>query len=300
MTNPIDEHDDDKPVGRLLTRREALALLGGVGAVFVVGTGFKNLRLDQLPGTAAPTPTAAATSVPSCVVRPELTEGPYFVDAQLNRSDIRIEPSDGSVKEGVPIRLVFRVSDVSTPGTCSPLPGAQVDIWHCDAAGVYSGVSDPGFDTSEQMWLRGYQITDEFGVAEFISIYPGWYSGRTVHIHFKIRTDPESDTGYEFTSQLFFDEEFSDEIHALPLYAAKGYRDTLNEDDNIFQSSEGLLTLTFTEADIDGEEGYEAIFDIGLDLSDAEIGASDSAANGGPGGGNPPRGTPPNGGRPGS
>jgi protocatechuate 3,4-dioxygenase beta subunit len=116
---------------------------------------------------------------------------PYFVDNQLNRSDIRIDPSDGSVKEGAPLRLAFQVSDVSA-NACSPLAGAQVDVWHCDALGVYSGVSDPGFDTSGQLWLRGYQVTDESGYCEFTTIYPGWYSGRAVHIHFKIRTDPYS------------------------------------------------------------------------------------------------------------
>jgi protocatechuate 3,4-dioxygenase beta subunit len=279
-------HDDDKPIGRVLSRREVLALLGGAGAVLVVGTGFKTLGLDQLRATATPSATATATSIPSCVVRPALTDGPYFVDQMLNRSDIRIEPSDGSVKEGAQLRLVFRVSNVSA-NTCSRIEGAQVDVWHCDALGVYSDVDDPGFDTSGQTWLRGYQVTDEFGVAEFLTIYPGWYSGRTVHIHFKIRTDPESDTGYEFTSQLFFDEAMSDIVHAQEPYAEKGYRNTLNSDDGIFQGSEGLLTLEVVEE----EDGYVAIFDIGLDLSDESSGET---------GGNPPggRGTPPAGGRP--
>jgi protocatechuate 3,4-dioxygenase beta subunit len=282
-------HDDDKPIGRLLSRREALALLSGAGAVLLVGTGFKGINLDQIRSTITPTPTA--TTVPSCVVRPALTEGPYFVDEMLNRSDIRIEPSDGSVKDGAQLRLVFRVSDVGS-NTCSRLEGAQVDVWHCDAAGAYSGVDDPGFDTSEQKWLRGYQVTDEFGVAEFLTIYPGWYSGRTTHIHFKIRTDPDSDTGYEFASQLFFDESLTDVVHAQEPYADKGYRDTLNTSDNIFQSSEGLLTLEITEE----EDGYVAIFDIGLDLSQPS-----STESGGFGGGNPPggmRGTPPAGGMP--
>jgi protocatechuate 3,4-dioxygenase beta subunit len=281
-------HDDDKPIGRVLSRREVLALLGGAGAVLIAGTGFKTL--DQLLITATPTVTPTATSIPSCVVRPALTEGPYFVDEMLNRSDIRIEPSDGSVKEGAQLRLVFRVSDVSA-NACSRLEGAQVDVWHCDALGVYSDVDDPGFDTSGQKWLRGYQLTDEFGVAEFLTIYPGWYSGRTVHIHFKIRTDPDSDTGYEFTSQLFFDEAMTDEVHSQEPYAEKGYRNTLNSDDGIFQNSDGLLTLEVVEE----EDGYAAIFDIGLDLSQS---FSDSGASNG--GGNPSgeRGTPPVGGRP--
>ncbi len=284
----MDLHDDDKPIGRVLTRREALALLGSAGAALVAASGFRTLSLNQIASTA--TPTATGTAVPSCVVRPALTEGPYFVDEMLNRSDIRIEPSDGSVKEGVLLKLKFVVSDVSA-NACAPLEGAQVDVWHCDALGVYSGVSDPGFDTSDEKWLRGYQVTDGYGVAEFITIYPGWYSGRTVHIHFKIRTDPDSDEGYEFTSQLFFDDTLTDQIHDLEPYASKGYRDTLNEDDNIFQSSEGLLTLEIVENEDEDEGGYTATFAIGLDLSQPS--PSESSGNGAP-----PGGTSPNGGRP--
>lgn len=151
----METHDDDKPIGRVLSRREALTLLGGAGAALFIGGGLTKVALGQSPATATPTPAATGTALPACAVRPALTEGPYFVDDQLNRSDIRIEPSDGSMKEGAPLRLVFRVSDVSA-NACVPLVGAQVDIWHCDAQGVYSGVSDPGFDTSGQKWLRGY------------------------------------------------------------------------------------------------------------------------------------------------
>lgn len=298
ITNPeLEEHDDDKPVGRILSRREVLKLLGGAGAVMVVGSRLTGVSLGQLTGTATPTPSATltgtATAVPACVVRPELTEGPYFVDAVLNRSDIRVEPSDDSIKEGAELRLRFQVSDVSAD-SCAPLEGAQVDVWHCDAQGVYSGVADPGFDTSDQMWLRGYQVTDEAGLAEFITVYPGWYPGRAVHIHFKIRTDPESEQGYEFTSQFFFDEELTDLVHEGEDYTGKGYRNTLNEDDNIFQNSDGLLTLEIVE-DEDGI--YVATFDIGLDLStptQAETGADPfGGQGGGRPGGTPPSGTPP-------
>src|SRR5258706_14002626 len=135
-------HDDDKPIGRVLSRREILKLLGGSGAALVVGTGFTRLNLGQLAGTATPEATAEATALPACVVRPALTEGPYFVDEMLNRSDIRIEPSDGSIKEGVLLNLIFNVSDVSA-NACAPIKNAQVDVWHCDAQGVYSDVSDP-------------------------------------------------------------------------------------------------------------------------------------------------------------
>jgi protocatechuate 3,4-dioxygenase beta subunit len=281
MIKPVEEHDDDKPIGRLLSRREMILLLGGAGASALLAactpTQVAQIVEATIEATAEAT-SASSAALPSCVVRPALTEGPYFVDVDLNRSDIRVEPSDGSMKEGLPLQLRFRVSNVAE-NACSPLAGAQVDIWHCDADGAYSGVSDPSFDTSEQKWLRGYQITDELGLAEFMSIYPGWYSGRTTHIHFKIRTDPESDSGYEFTSQLFFDENITDIVQAEAPYADKGYRDTLNTDDNIFQSSEGLLTLALEP--LEGG-GYTATFDIGLDLTQPAV------ESGGQGGNPPP------------
>jgi protocatechuate 3,4-dioxygenase beta subunit len=284
MIKPVEEHDDDKPIGRLLSRREMILLLGGASASALLAactpTQVAQIVEATIETTAEST-SASSAALPSCVVRPALTEGPYFVDVDLNRSHIRVEPSDGSMKEGLPLQLRFRVSNVAE-NACSPLAGAQVDIWHCDADGAYSGVSDPGFDTSEQKWLRGYQITDELGLAEFMSIYPGWYSGRTTHIHFKIRTDPESDNGYEFTSQLFFDENITDIVHAEAPYANKGYRDTLNTDDNIFQSSEGLLTLVLEP--LEGG-GYTATFDIGLDLTQPAV---ESGGSGGQGGNPPP------------
>lgn len=287
--NPIDEHDDDKPIGRLLSRREVLVLFGGTGAgaaLFATGA-LGNLSLSQV-ATATPNATALAEEI--CVVRPALTEGPYFVDVGLNRSDIRVEPSDGSIKDGTMFKLKFQVQDISS-GSCVPLEGAQVDVWHCDAEGQYSGVQDRSFDTSDQMWLRGYQITDEDGMAEFITIFPGWYSGRAVHIHFKIRTDPEADSGYEFTSQFFFDPELIETIYAEEPYADKGLPDVPNDEDNIYQSSDGLLTLNVVEAEGEDAEGYEATFYIALDTSAESTEASEGGGGPGGAGGPPPRGT---------
>ncbi len=282
----MEQHNDDQPVGRILSRREVLALLGGSSVAVIAG-----LSLPRLASAQSATPTAAA--LPACVVRPELTEGPYFVDDQLKRMDIRIDPTDASIKAGLPLLLIYKVSDV-TSGVCAPLTNAQIDVWHCDADGVYSGVQDAGFDTSGQLWLRGYQITDEDGVAKFLTIVPGWYSGRAVHIHFKIRVDTGEAEAYEFTSQFFFDPELIETIYAEEPYAAQGSPDTPNSEDNIYQGSEGLMLLDLmplTEeelAELEVEAGYSATFDIGLDLSDASVGASDSAGGGGgPGGGRP-------------
>jgi protocatechuate 3,4-dioxygenase beta subunit len=280
----MEMHNDGKPVGRVLTRREMLSLLGGSGAMLVTGLSLPRFLMAQ---NTPPTP--AATPLPTCVVRPELTEGPYFVDDQLNRSDIRVDPTDGSIKEGIPLRLIYRVSDV-TGGMCAPLAGAQIDLWHCDAAGRYSGVQDRSFDTSGQKWLRGYQVTDENGSAEFLTIVPGWYSGRAVHIHFKIRTNPGSQSDYEFTSQFFFDPATIAEIYALAPYANRGLPDTPNERDGIYQQSGGMLTLDVVPMEAEAlnelgvSTGYTTTFDIGLDLSDAAVGASDVMGAGQPGG----------------
>jgi protocatechuate 3,4-dioxygenase beta subunit len=279
--------NDDQLVGRVLSRREVLALLGAAGAALLVaclpesepaqpvGTATTTQGATSMPtkstaqGTptqvAATTPTQGASAantatVPSCVVRPELTEGPYFVDERLERSDIRSDPSDGSVKEGAPLEIVFRVSEIGAG--CVPLAGAAVDVWHCDALGVYSDATDRGFTTVGQKFLRGYQVTDANGEARFTTVYPGWYQGRAVHIHFKIRTDLDSNQGYEFTSQFFFDEAVTDEVHAQQPYASKGYRTLKNEGDGIFRQGGSELMLPVVKAG----NGYTATFDIGLQI----------------------------------
>jgi protocatechuate 3,4-dioxygenase beta subunit len=190
------------------------------------------------------------------VVKPAMTEGPYFVDTLLNRSDIRSDASSGTVSAGALLRLVVNVSQISAAG-CAPLAGALVDIWHCDAQGVYSGVDD------SLTFLRGYQLSDAAGRVEFLTIYPGWYPGRAVHIHFKIRTDPDAGQGAEFTSQLFFDDAFTDQVYAQAPYAGRGQRNRLNRQDGIFGQGGEQLTLLVTP---DGA-GYSATFDIGVDIA---------------------------------
>jgi protocatechuate 3,4-dioxygenase beta subunit len=265
---PQHEHDDDRPVGRVLTRREVLALLGGSGAALAVGLALPDLLAQGISGT--PTPTA--TAIPGCIVRPELAQGPFFLDRMLNRVDVRVDSRDGSIKPGMPLRLVFRVSDV-TGGVCTPLPDAVVDIWHCDADGVYSGVRDGRADTTGQIWLRGYQVTDARGMAEFLTIVPGWYSGRAVHIHFKIRTDPAAARGHEFVSQLFFDPAQIAPIYSEAPYTRRGLPDVPNERDFIYRQGGALLLLdlrplTAQERSAHGvAAGYAAVFSLGLDRS---------------------------------
>ncbi len=230
--------NDDKPIGEILNRREALAALGlGVGSLL------------------ASRGAAQANSLPACIVRPALTEGPYFVDVRLNRSDIRSDPQTGVVKPGVPLQLRFVVSRVA-PEACTPLAGALVDIWQCDAQGIYSGVLDRFADTRGQVWLRGQQLTNDQGIARFTTIYPGWYPGRTVHIHFKVRYQNR-----DFTSQLFFDDALSDRILAQPPYAKPGTR-TRNANDAIFRGGGQPLLLELTPVG----QGYAATFTLGLSL----------------------------------
>jgi protocatechuate 3,4-dioxygenase beta subunit len=241
--------DEDGPEGRLLSRREVVAFLGATGAVWLAG------------GSLFSRQAVASTLAPSCVVRPEQTGGPYFVDERLNRSDIRSDPTDGRVRPGTPLALTLLISRFNTRD-CQPLPDAQVDIWHCDAQGVYSDVQDPGFNTIGQKFLRGYQVTDAGGKAQFVTVYPGWYPGRTVHIHFKIRTAPVTQRSFEFTSQLYFDDVLTDRVHAAPPYAANGPRTARNQHDWIFRrGGDQLMLAPKTTAD-----GFAATFAIGLQL----------------------------------
>jgi protocatechuate 3,4-dioxygenase beta subunit len=259
--------DDDRPIGRILSRREVLALLGGsalVAACAPAAVGAPSATATALTApvstaTAAVTP-AASVVLPSCVVRPALTEGPYFVDEKLDRSDIRSDPSNNTVRPGVPLALTFLVSKVSGT-TCAALARATVDVWHCDALGVYSDASDPNFgSTRGTKFLRGYQTTDGGGKAAFTTVWPGWYQGRAVHIHFKIRTTAANGQVSDFTSQLFFTETLNDQVFAQSPYSQKTGSRLRNESDGIFQGSGGKLTLSPTKT----ADGYAATFDIGL------------------------------------
>jgi protocatechuate 3,4-dioxygenase beta subunit len=227
------------PPVRVLTRRQTLGFLGAAGAAALLGSG-KRTRSWAI----------------SCPTSPAETEGPYFVDELLERSDITVDPSDGSVVTGVPLRLKINV--LRTDSSCAPAAGVRVDVWHANAAGRYS--DEANNNTVGKKFLRGYQITDDAGAVEFTTIYPGWYAGRTIHIHFKVRTFTGSQTTYEFTSQLYFDDAISDQISARAPYNSRGTRDTTNATDGIFAGTSALL-LGLTA---DGNGGYVGTFDAGL------------------------------------
>ena len=271
---------DDNTPPRLITRRRTLGLFGAAGvAGLAAAVGCSSSDDSKSTATAtrsatatsgasgtgaatvtsAPTATSAATTTPggvvavNCVAVPELTEGPYFVDEMLNRSDVRSDPSTGAISAGVPLAMTIKVFDLS----CAPLAGANVDIWHCDADGKYSDVSQNS--TVGQKFLRGFQTTDSDGIAKFTTIYPGWYQGRAVHIHFKIRNYDGANTS-DFTSQWFFDDALSAQVYQQAPYSAKGTPDQTNASDGIFGQSGGATLLTVTPSG----EGYATSFGIML------------------------------------
>jgi protocatechuate 3,4-dioxygenase beta subunit len=241
-------HNDDRPVGRMLSRRKALALFGASAASFAP---------RALAQTGAGDPRLAT---PDCVAQPEQTEGPYFVDKALERADIRVDPSTGTISAGVPLALEFVLSRVTAANTCDVLPRAQVDIWHCDALGKYSDVSDRSGDTRGQQFLRGYQVSDANGVVRFTTIYPGWYRGRAVHVHFKVRTPGDNGRTDEFTSQVYFPDELTDRVHMEQPYASNRGQRLLNERDMIFREGGTQLILPV----VPRADGYAATYRIAM------------------------------------
>jgi uncharacterized protein (TIGR03437 family) len=224
-----------------IDRRRAMAIVGA-GATAMLGS-------------------ANSAGAATCAATPAQTEGPYFVEENLNRSDIRADPTSVVVKPGVLLTIKMNVS-LSTNTACAVLPGARVEIWHCDASGLYSDVRQN--NTLNQEFLRGYQITDQNGDVNFTTIYPGWYMGRAVHIHFKVRTYNGDTRLDEFTSQFFFDESITDAVHAQSPYNTRGRRDTLNTTDMIFRGTQNndRLMAAVTRTD----RGYSASIDVAVNL----------------------------------
>jgi protocatechuate 3,4-dioxygenase beta subunit len=252
-------------------RREILKSLGAAGLGLGLGRGLLGQSCSLAPS-------------------PALTEGPYFVDEILNRSDITVDPSDNSVQSGLPLSLTVNLKQISNCAL-APLTGVYVDIWHCNAGGVYS--DQAANNTVGRKFLRGYQATDRAGSVRFQTIYPGWYTGRAVHIHAKVRIFNGLTSTYEFTTQFFFDESVTDQIYALPPYNQRLRRDTLNTTDGIYtgasllgsvQSNSGsLLLLNLNSSATSASASVDLIVDESL--------GSSPSGNGGSGGpaGPPPR-----------
>jgi protocatechuate 3,4-dioxygenase beta subunit len=164
---------------------------------------------------------------------PELTEGPYYLDVDLVRRDI----TEG--RPGMPLDLRVNVVDAEA---CEPIEGAAVELWHCDAGGAYSGVEG----TEGETFCRGVQTTDAGGAAEFRTVFPGWYTGRAVHIHVKVAADGDQ----THTGQLFFDPAVTSAVYATEPYAERGEQDVPNSSDSIHSESGGVTVVAVT---VDGE-----------------------------------------------
>ena len=278
-----------------LSRRDAIKL-GGAALLALTGCG------STTPESATRTKNRAAAtpSGVSCEKATNVTRGPYFVDEKADphisgdvvdaaipmRSDIRSDSEGGTeVQPGLPLALKLIIGSYSTNGACAPLSNAQVDIWHCNAQGVYSDIDPNSIPTSVpspepsssssplpsaaqestvgQDFLRGYQITDAAGVVNFQSIYPGWYSGRAVHIYVKIRLfDASGNVTSEATTQLFFNDEITNVVYlSNAAYQRASMRDTLNSADMIYLSEKPPLIINLTGT---ATTGYSASVSLGV------------------------------------
>jgi protocatechuate 3,4-dioxygenase beta subunit len=227
-SNPTPESD-----AAGFSRRRALVRLGGLVAGAVGGSAWaahESLGAEDATVAVAGT-SAVATGLLSCVLSPEMTQGPYYLPGDLVRRNV----TEG--KPGTALRLKLAVIDVTT---CRPIRNAGVDIWHCDALGVYSGTATQG--TEDETFLRGIQRTDAKGVARFTTLYPGWYQGRTVHIHVKVYLGGRT----LHTGQLFFPDALTDIVYRRTPYASRPDRDPRNAGDSIYRNggSRSLLKLS--------------------------------------------------------
>jgi protocatechuate 3,4-dioxygenase beta subunit len=207
----------DKPI----TRRGSLLALGGLAA------GALGWKTDSAL-SAGEGPAGVASGAISCVLTPELTEGPYYISGEKVRRNI----TEG--RPGVALALELTVVDSST---CKPIRGASVDIWHCDALGVYSGVQG-----NTGTFMRGVQRTDANGLARFATVYPGWYTGRAVHIHVKVHVGGT----VVHTGQFFFHDAVTDAVYTQAPYNTRGARDVRDSSDSIYRNggSRSLLAVT--------------------------------------------------------
>jgi protocatechuate 3,4-dioxygenase beta subunit len=275
-----------------LTRRGAMSLFAG--AVLVLGcgngtseSGGSGANADDAggatgtdaagsgPGTGTDSATSAdggsaAADAGTCEATPEGEIGPYFADdsdARFNRSNILSNLDGTSTQTGVPLTLTVTVVD--TEKGCAPYVGAQVDIWHCNSSGIYSDQAVE--NTTTETWLRGYQLTDADGKVTFVTIVPGWYAGRTTHIHLRIRSTysaASSTSDGTNTTQLFFPQTLDDTLAtSVTPYSAEGKNPTTNAGDHVYSGeTDGANLLSLTG---DSTSGYAAAVTIGLPIASA-------------------------------
>jgi protocatechuate 3,4-dioxygenase beta subunit len=210
---------------RILTRRESLIRLGGLLAA---GLGVGSWRAAESEG-AGTGPAGVASGAVTCVLTPEQTDGPYYIAGEKLRRNI----TDGH--PGTPLWLRTTVVDAST---CKPIKSAVVDVWHADASGAYSGF---GSGAGSRTFMRGLQRTNAKGLALFRTVYPGWYAGRTVHVHVKVHLGGN----VVHTGQLYFPDSLTDAVYRQAPYSTRPNRTTRNASDAIFRNggSRSMLHL---------------------------------------------------------
>jgi len=226
-----------------MNRREAIGAMGAASAALALGcTGDTVTGPSTTTGTTTTTGTNAA-----CAVTPSETAGPFPSRADFFRNDIR-EGKNGTV-------LTLTIKVVNTSSSCAPVPNADVEIWHVDAAGDYSQYGSQ----ASQTFLRGVQTTNANGEVAFTTIYPGWYQGRATHIHAEVTINGVS----RKVTQIAFPESVNNTVHASGAYASRGTNPTTNAADGIFADSlaSELVTPTGSTA-----SGYAATFQIAIAL----------------------------------
>ncbi|MGW2020088.1 intradiol ring-cleavage dioxygenase [Streptomyces sp. NPDC001927] len=247
--------------------RRSLLVLGGAG-VTAVGLSGAYLAAATTEGTsAAPASPSGSPSAPNVMpLRKEATEGPYYLDYDKHRVDI----TEG--RRGSPLEVRIRVLNVKDG---KPVREAAVDIWQCDALGIYSGYEE----TSEAMnngeiefegpipklppdsrttFLRGFQMTDRDGWVRFRTVFPGWYTGRTVHIHVKVHTkgvflnQAYADGVTVHTGQIYFPEDLTAAVAQVRPYTQNDLPRTTNAKDPFYSGdtpADGLLAVEWNRAD---------------------------------------------------
>lgn len=260
-----------------ISRRGALAGLAGSAAL---------LAGDKAATAASPASPVVSAAANVCRITPRMVEGPFYFDPTLVREDI------AESRPGVPLKLALQVIEGAT---CQPISGARVDVWHCDATGQYSGYDgqsdDRSVSTKGEKFLRGTQSTNSAGEVVFKTIYPGWYRGRTTHIHFKVLLDEKT----MLTGQMYFPDALSEYIftNIAPYNTRNAKRDTLNSTDWIAGADGDHISFVSVREEADA---YVATLVIGVDRAAAPEPAGSGRPPGPPPGG--PGGPPPGAGGP--
>ena len=243
------------PYTALISRRRALGLFGATASLLGCSGGSGS----SATSTAASSSGGTGGGV-SCVLIPEETAGPYplFNDIATASTYMRADITEG--RTGVPLQLLLTFVNVND--NCAAITDALIYTWHCDKDGVYSGYSQPGSNTVGETFCRGVQMTDSSGLVRFTTIYPGWYSGRITHVHFRAYLG----TSLQATSQLAFPQAITSSVYASSLYAARGQNTSITSfaADNVFSDGEQYQLCTVTENASIG--GYDAALTVGMAL----------------------------------